>query len=473
MDEMRIFVKLNVNLYEVMANQRTNFGSKMGMVLAAAGSAVGLGNVWRFPTETGENGGGAFILIYIAALLIFGLPVMLSEFVIGRSARLSAGFAFSQHHSHGFWRWFGRFQVLIPFLILCYYNVVAGWTLYYLYESVSGALLHLPAAQFSPFFADFTQNAWLQILFFGIFMLLTHLIVVQGVSKGIERSSKLMMPALFVILVVLVVLSMTTSGASAALDFLFTVDFSKVTGATLLSAMGQAFYTLSLGMGILTTYASYFKDDADLGKSSLNVAVVDTFVAIMAGLMIFPAVFSAGVQPDEGPSLIFIALPGVFQSAFGGIAWLGYLFAVAFYGLLVLATLTSSISIHEVVTAYVHEATGWSRRSAATLISVSAFLLGLLCALSFGPLREVTIGGMTFFDLFDYVTAKWMLPVSGMLIAVLAGWKLPRTVWVEQMTNRGTRSFPFLGIVLLMIRWVCPLGILLIFLNELGLFRFL
>lgn len=452
-----------------MKQERGNFGSKIGMILAAAGSAVGLGNVWRFPTETGENGGGAFILLYIVCLLFFGLPVMISEFAIGRSARLSAGFAYYHHSPTPFWRWFGRFQVLIPFLILCYYNVVAGWTLFYLVEAVRGTLDSIPAQEFAPFFADFTADPWLQIGYFFAFMALTHAIVVQGVSKGIERFSKVLMPGLFLILIVLVGCSLTMPKAQEAVDFLFTFDFSKITGHTVLSAMGQAFFSLSLGMGILSTYASYFKRNSSLGTAALTVAGVDTMVALLAGLMIFPAVFSVGVAPDEGPTLIFIALPSVFQTAFSNLPWLGTLFSIAFYALLVLATLTSSISIHEVVTAYITDATHCSRRKAAFGVTASCFTLGILCALSFGPLKEVTFWGMTFFDLFDFVTAKLMLPISGFLISIFASLRLKRATWEAELTCDGTQRFPLRSLLFFMLRYVCPIGIFLVFLNELGL----
>lgn len=449
--------------------ERTTFGSKLGLILASAGSAVGLGNIWRFPTETGENGGSAFILLYFLCVVLFGLPVMISEFMIGRSARASVGRAYGLlAPGSRLWKWFGPFQVLIPFLILCYYNVVAGWTLYYFYEALIGTLGTTPDDRFSTLFTSFTADPFAPVLCLLLFMGMTHYVVAQGVSKGIERFSKIMMPGLFLLLLILVGCSLTMPGTSQALHFLFTPDFSKITASTVLSAMGQAFFSLSIGMGILTTYASYFREDTDLGKSALTIAGFDTGVSVLAGLVIFPAVFSAGTQPDEGPSLIFIALPGIFRHAFGELTWLSYIFSLFFYALLILATLTSTISIHEAVTSYLSEATRWSRRKAATLISVLCSLLGIFCVLSFGLLKEYTLGGMTVFDLFDYVTAKWMLPVSGFFIAVFAGRRLSKRVWWTQMTNAGTRKFPFFPLFIFAIRWVCPLGILLIFLNELG-----
>lgn len=451
-----------------MQQERGRFGSKIGMVLAAAGSAVGLGNVWRFPTETGENGGGVFILLYILCLLVFGFPLMMSEFVIGRSTRKSAGFAYYHHSPTFLGRWFGRFQVLTPFLILCYYNVVAGWTLFYFVESVRGTLNKLSTREFSVFFSDFITNPWLQIVFFGGFMLLTHVIVIQGVSKGIERFSKLLMPMLFLLLIMLVGCSLTMPGAEAGIKFLFTFDFSKTDSGTVLAAMGQAFFSLSLGMGILSTYASYFKEKVSLTSTALTIVGIDTLVALLAGLFIFPAVFSVGIAPDEGPTLIFIALPSIFQGVFTSYPEIGSLFSIAFYGLLVLATLTSAISIHEVVTAYLTEARHWRRRSAATVVSASSFVLGLLCALSFGVLKDWTLWDMTFFDFFDYVTAKIFLPLSGYFIATFVAWVLPRTTWRKELSCQGRSFFALDSLLLLMIRYFCPIGILLIFFSELG-----
>lgn len=455
-------------------SKRGSFSGKIGLILASAGSAVGLGNLWRFPTETGEHGGSAFLLIYLVCILLFGLPVMISEFMIGRSSRVSVGRAYSVLAPGTWWKWLGRLQVLTPLLILCYYNVVAGWTLWYTFEAATGGFEQMAASGdagvFTAFFGDFVGSWWKQSVCLILFMVATHYVIVQGVSKGIERSSKVMMPGLFLLLLLLVGCSLTMPGAGQGLEFLFSPDFSKIDAGTVLSAMGQAFFSLSLGMGILTTYASYFKDDANLGKSALTISGIDTLVAVLAGMFIFPAVFTAGIKPTAGPSLLFEALPNVFQSALGGIGWLSYIVSLAFYLLLILATLTSAISIHEAVTSYLAEALHWTRRRAALAVSLFCGCVGVLCALSIGPLSgALSLGDKSLFDLFDYVTAKWMLPVSGMFISFFAGWRLSKRVWWRQMTNSGTRSFPFFPIFVFMIRWVCPIGILLVFLNELGL----
>lgn len=458
-----------------MSNRGT-FSSKIGVILAAAGSAVGLGNIWRFPSEAGTYGGSTFILLYIACIIIFGLPIMLAEFMIGRSARTNSAAAYRVLAPGTPWIWLGRLTVWIPALILCYYNVVAGWTLSYAVHAATGHFSTIAQqgqeGVFATYFSEFTQSWWQQVVFLIIFMGLTHWVVMRGVNKGIERMSKTLMPLLFIMMVVLAVCALQMPGTSQALTFLFKPDFSKITAGVVLAALAQAFYSLSLAMGGLTTYASYFSKDTNLGRSALSVGGVDLFVSIMAGLVIFPAVFSvAGASPDAGASLIFITLPQVFESAFGAIPGLPIVFSTSFYLLLVFATLTSTVSLHEAATAYLHEEFRLSRQRAATYISIFGCLLGTLCALSFGPLKEMTIFGLTWFDLFDYVTAKWLLPISGALISIFAGWRLTRAQQLEQLTNGGVLRFPLVGVLRFLLRYFCPVAIVLIFLNELGLFR--
>ena len=458
--------------------ERGKFSSKFGLILAAAGSAVGLGNIWRFPTEAGENGGAAFILLYIACILVVGLPIMIAEFMIGRSARSNVASAYRILAPGTPWHWLGKLGVITPFLILAYYNVVAGWTLGYLTTAASNGFNEMAATGnaevYKEYFGSFVGGTWQPVLYLVLFMLMTHFVIVRGVSSGIEKFSKLLMPGLFVLLVILVICSLQMPGTAEAVKFLFTPDFTKITPGVILSAMGQAFFSLSLGMGILVTYASYFKDDTNLGKSALSVAGIDTVVSVLAGLVIFPSVFSVpGLQTDEGPSLIFIALPNVFQTAFGHMPWLAYAFSVAFYALLVLATITSTISLHEVSTAYVSEVYKMSRRRAATIISAGCIVLGVFSSLSFGPLRHLTLAGMTIFDVFDYITAKWMLPIGGLLTAIFAGWVLSRRIMMYEVTNRGTRGFPMIRVYLFILRYIAPASIILIFLNELGLLDFL
>lgn len=340
---------------------RGNFGSKLGVILASAGSAVGLGNIWRFPYETGNHGGAAFILIYLGCILLLGLPIMIAEFLIGRHSQANTARAYQILAPGTQWRWVGRMGVLAGFLILGYYSVVAGWTLEYIFEAVSNSFAGKTPAEFISSFQSFSSNPWRPALWLTLFLLATHFIIVKGVEKGIEKSSKIMMPTLFIIILVLVGCSVTLPGASRGIEFLLKPDFSKVDGNVFLGAMGQAFFSLSLGMGCLCTYASYFSKDTNLTRTAFSVGIIDTFVAVLAGFIIFPAAFSVGIQPDAGPSLIFITLPNVFQQAFSGIPVLAYIFSVMFYVLLALAALTSTISLHEVVTAYLHEEFNFTR----------------------------------------------------------------------------------------------------------------
>lgn len=455
--------------------KRSTFTSKLGVILAVAGSAVGLGNIWRFPTEAGTYGGSTFILIYILCIVVFGLPVMLAEFMIGRSARANSAAAYRVLAPGTNWIWLGRLTVWIPALILCYYNVVAGWTLNYAAQAAVGSLSAVAAeggsAPFATYFAAFTGSWWQQLVCLVVFMGFTHYVVMRGVNKGIERMAKVLMPLLFILMVILAICALRMPGTEQALRFLFKPDFSKLSTGVVLAALAQAFYSLSLAMGGLTTYASYFSKDTNLGRSALSVGGVDLFVSIMAGLVIFPAVFSvAGVSPDAGASLIFITLPQVFETAFGGVPGLPIVFATAFYLLLVFGTLTSTVSLHEAVTVYLHEEFGLTRSRAAIYVSLFGCALGSICALSFGPLKEFTVFGLTWFDLFDYVTAKWLLPISGALICIFAGWRLTRAQHVDQLTNGGTLRFPLISVLRFLLRYFCPITIVLIFLNELGLF---
>ena len=297
-------------------NDRVNFGSKIGAILAAAGSAVGLGNIWRFPYETGNHGGAAFILVYLACILILGLPIMIAEFTVGRRAKASTGKAYSILAPGTQWKWLGFLGVLAGLLILGYYSVVAGWTLEYTLTAGTKGFEGKGPDYFVEAFQSFSQDPIRPVVWLLAFLLLTHYIVVKGVKDGIEKSSKIFMPVLFILIVVLAVCSISLPGANKGLEFLLKPDFSKVDADVFLGAMGQAFFSLSLGMGCLSTYASYFNDDTKMGKTALSVGVIDTFVAILAGVIIFPAAFSVGIQPDAGPSLIFITLPNVFQNQF-------------------------------------------------------------------------------------------------------------------------------------------------------------
>ena len=449
-------------------SDRANFGSKLGVILASAGSAVGLGNIWRFPFETGNHGGAAFILVYLVCVLILGIPIMIAEFLIGRRSRANTARAYQKLAPGTHWRWVGRMGVLAGFLILGYYSVVAGWTLEFIGEAATNSFAGKSAADFIASFNSFVSNPWRPVIWLVLFLLATHLIIVKGVEKGIEKSAKIMMPMLFVLLIILAICSISLPGAGAGIEFLLKPDFSKVDGNVFLSAMGQAFFSLSLGMGCLCTYASYFSKETNLTKTAFSVGIIDTFVAILAGFIIFPAAFSVGIQPGSGPSLIFITLPNVFQQAFSGVPILVYIFSVMFYALLAMAALTSTISLHEVVTAYLHEEFKFSRGKAAKLVTGGCIFFGVFCSLSLGVTKEFTVFGLGMFDLFDFVTAKLMLPLGGLCISLFTGWYLDKKVVWSEITNNGTLRIPVYRLIVFILKYIAPIAITLIFINELG-----
>ena len=448
--------------------ERANFGSKIGAILAAAGSAVGLGNIWRFPYEAGNHGGAAFILIYLGCVCLLGLPIMIAEFTVGRRSKASTGKAYSILAPGTQWKWIGYLGVLAGALILGYYSVVAGWTLEYIVEALGNGFAGKGAEDFVASFQSFSQDPVRPLVWLVVFLLATHFIVVKGVKKGIERSAKILMPMLFILILILAVCSMTLPNAGKGLEFLLKPDFSKVDQDVFLGAMGQAFFSLSLGMGCLSTYASYFGSETKLGKTALSVGIIDTFVAILAGFIIFPAAFSVGIQPDAGPSLIFITLPNVFQQAFGAIPYLPMLFSVMFYVLLALAALTSTISMHEVVTAFLNEQFGLSRSKAAIIVTSFCTVLGVASSLSLGIWSKYTLFGLGCFDFLDFLTAKIMLPLGGLLVAVFVAWYLKRSVSYDEVTNYGLQKAPYFPVYMFILKYIAPVAIAMIFINELG-----
>ena len=457
-------------------NTRENFGSKIGAVLAAAGSAVGLGNIWRFPIETGQNGGAAFIIVYIVCVFLLGIPIMMSEFFIGRHTQTNTAGAYRKLAPGTSWKWVGRLGVFTGFIILSYYSVVAGWTAEYTRLAIGNCFEGKSTVDFPAIFSGFVSNPWKSIAWMVAFMVVTHIVVVRGVKAGIEKFSKVMMPALFVVMLLLAVCSVLLPGASQGIEFLLKPDFSKITGSVVLNAMGQAFFSLSLGMGCLCTYASYFRSDTNIGKTALNVALIDTFVAVISGFIIFPVVFNAGYaisSSDIGPSLLFVTLPNVFQQAFGSVPLLSYGVSVLFYFLLVVAALTSTISMHEVVTAYVSEEFDVNRRKSASLVTVSCCVVGTFCALSFGPFGGFKLFGLNIFDLFDYVSSNIFLPVGGMFVSIFTGWYLDKKLIRNEITNYGTLRVPYLRLVIFILRYFAPVAIGVILLNQLGILNLL
>lgn len=446
--------------------ERASFGSKLGVILATAGSAVGLGNVWRFPYMTGQNGGAVFILIYVACVLLLGIPCMISEFIIGRHGQANTARSFRSLAGGTPWAFIGYLGVLTGFLITGYYAVVSGWCLQYIWASLIGHL-HGDPAYFATYFSELAADPVKPVLWTVIILVITYLIIEHGVRDGIERASKLLMPTLFILLLVIVVAACMLPGAMEGVKFLLKPDWSMINSDVFLAALGQSFYSLSIAMGCLCTYASYFARSTNLTNAAVQIGVIDCVVAILAGLMIFPAAFSVGVSPDSGPSLIFITLPNVFQQAFAAMPVLGYFVSLLFFMLLALAALTSLISLHEVSTAFFHEEMHVSRKTAALIVTVSCSVIGVFCSLSLGAVDGLVLFGTSLFDWFDFITGQIFLPIVGFLTCIFIGWFVPHKIVHDEFTNWGTLRGRFFHLFVFLVKYVCPLAILFIFLHQL------
>lgn len=452
--------------------ERANFGSKLGVILATAGSAVGLGNVWRFPYMTGENGGAVFIMIYVICVVLLGIPCMVSEFIVGRHGQSNTARAYRKLAGGTPWSLIGYMGVLTGFLITGYYAVVSGWCLQYIFASLIGHLQGDPE-YFKTYFTELATHPVKPVLWTVIILGITYLIIEHGVRDGIERASKLLMPTLFILLLIIVGASCMLPNADKGIEFLFKPDYDKLTGDVFLGALGQSFYSLSIAMGCLCTYASYFSRYTNLTKSASQIAIIDCLVAILAGLMIFPAAFSVGVNPDSGPSLIFITLPNVFQQAFASMPLVGYCISLLFFVLLSLAALTSLMSLHEVSTAFIHEELKMSRKKAALLVTVTTSVIGAFCSLSMGAVDGLVFFGKSLFDWFDFITGQIFLPIVGFLTCIFIGWFVPHQIVRNEFTNQGElKSIGYVRlfhVYIFLVKYVCPLAILLVFLHQFGL----
>lgn len=432
--------------------QREHFGSRLGFVLAAAGSAVGLGNIWKFPYMTGQNGGGIFLIIYLALAFSVGLSVMLAEFAIGRAAERNPVGAFAKLRG-GAWPVVGALGVVAGFIILSFYGVVAGWTLAYVVKIASGLLVDDDPQRLAAAFETFVGSPIQPIVYQIVFMTLTIVVVIGGVAHGIERSCKVLMPGLFLLLLVLVVRALTLPGALAGIEYYLKPDFSNLSGGTINAALSQAFFSLSLGMGAMLTYGSYLSKQSNLPGSTLWVTSIDASVALLAGLLIMPAVFAFGFDPSAGPGLTFITLPAVFAHM-----PLGAVFAVFFFVLLVIAALTSAVSLLEVVVAYFVDEWGFSRTTATIVFGAAITLLGIPASLSFGIWGEVSLFGKGIFDLLDYLTTNLLLPVGGICISLFAGWVVYPRLFAEA-TNQGGVRFALAPLWSVMCKFIAPLAI--------------
>jgi NSS family neurotransmitter:Na+ symporter len=436
---------------------REHWGSRIGFILAAAGSAVGLGNIWRFPYITGKYGGAAFVLVYLALIFIVGFSVMLAEMAIGRKAQLNAVGSFQKLRG-GAWPIVGWMGVLAGFMILSFFGVIGGWTIKYFIWSFPGLMGDAAAGKAGDVFGAFVTNTPQVIMYQAIFMLITIWVVYKGIGEGIEKYCKILMPALFVILLILIVRSVTLEGAGKGLEFYLKPDFSKLTGESFAAALGQAFFSLSLGMGCMITYGSYVDKQTTLPGAAIQVCVIDTMVAILAGLAIFPAVFAFGVDAGAGPGLTFVTLPSVFAKMAGSSIW-----SALFFLLLFIAALTSAISLLEVVAAYVIDK-GWARPKAAVIMGLLIFALGVPSAMSLTGAPK--IAGKDFLDAMDFLSSNVLLPLGGVFIALFVGW-----FWTadarREVTNEGTHSFGMMEPWIWVCRVIAPLGILYIFITGL------
>lgn len=442
--------------------KRDNFGSRFGALVAMAGSAVGLGNLWRFPYLVGENGGAAFIIIYILLCFVICLPIFISEFMIGRRSQKNAFAAFRDLSDGSSWRWVGLFTIIVPMIVLSYYSVIGGWSIEYLLKSLNFSFAGEARDTFSTMFGGFVSSTWGPLLAHTGFLFLTALIVVVGIKDGIEKFSKVMMPLLFFIVLSIAIYSLTLPGAKAGVEYLFYPDFSKLTGKSVADALGQAFFSLSLGFGTIMTYASYVSKKENIMFQSVTTAFSDLLFAMIAGVAIMPAVFAFGISPQAGPGLVFETLPYVFgQMPAGGVI------AILFFVALLVAALTSSISMLEVAVAYLVEEKKFSRIGACVTLFVLCWILGALCSLSFGPLSNIQIGGGNIFDFFDSISSNVLMTLGSLFTVLFVGWRLKKTDVYEEFTNGGSlsRNAKLFGVLWFLIRYIAPVAIIAIFIS--------
>ena len=416
----------------------------------------------------GENGGAVFIIIYVICVILLGIPCMISEFIVGRHGQANTARSYRLLAGKSPWAIIGYLGVLTGFLITGYYAVVSGWCLQYVYASLAGHL-HGDPEYFKTYFSELSGDPVKPVFWTVVILLMTYLIIEHGVRNGIEKASKLMMPTLFILLLIIVAASCMLPDAYKGIEFLFKPDFSKINSDVFLGALGQSFYSMSIAMGCLCTYASYFSRQTNLTRSAGQIAFIDCLVAILAGLMIFPAAFAVGVSPDSGPSLIFITLPNVFQQAFSAFPIIGYIISLLFFLLLSLAALTSLMSLHEVSTAFFEEELHTTRKRAALLVTISTAIIGTLCSLSLGDFETLSSFGKTLFDWFDFITGQIFLPVVGFLTCIFIGWYVDHKVVRDEFTNWGELPGRHFHFYLFLVKYVCPLAILFIFLHQLNL----
>lgn len=444
------------------SNIRIGFGSKLGFLAAAVGSAVGLGNIWRFPYELGQNGGFAFLIVYLLCAFLIGWPLMLSEFAIGRMGQSNVAGAFQNITGTKRWKWVGIMSALCVLMVIGFYSVVCGWSLEYVFQAITNQFDDKTHIQLSEAFTNFTTGTWRPIIWIILFLVINCGIVVGGVQGGIEKTSKALMPLLFVIIVVLGVRAITLPGGLEGLKFLFSPDFSKITPGVILSAMGQAFFSLSLGMGCMLTYGSYISKDTHLGQTAFQVVGMDSLISVLCAMTIFPAVFAMGIDPSKGPELVFITLPNVFNHMPGGYVW-----GILFFLLLSIAALTSTISMLEVLTAYVSEELKVERKKTSIVISIFVVFMAVACSLSMGPWSSVRVLDMNLFDFLDNFTAKILMPLGGIAISIFMGWVVDKKRREKELTNEGKLQLSYLRFYTFLLKFIVPIAILAVFADQL------
>jgi neurotransmitter:Na+ symporter, NSS family len=446
---------------------RVLWASRFGFVLAAAGSAIGLGNIWKFPYITGQHGGGAFVLVYLACIVLVGVPILMAELLIGRQGRRDAVGCFAAlERPRSPWMLVGWGGVAASFILLSFYAVVAGWSFDYVVMAARGALHGRSPVEIEGLFGALVSSPTRVIFWQGLFVAATVAVVLGGVRGGIERCSRILMPALFILLLVLFGRGLLSSGGPAALRFMFQADFSLLTPQALLDALGHAFFTLSLGAGTMITYASYLDPEADLGGLALRIALLDTLMALLAALTIFSVAFAAGIEPGAGPGLVFQTLPILLlELPFGSVL------ALLFFLLLAFAALSSSISMLEVTVAYLVDEKAWPRWRATGMVGVAAFLVGLPSALSFNLWQDYKFFfGRTFFDACDLLVSSYLLPLGGLMVAIYVGWIWPRRHPIAEIVSGHRQQLVVRGWIMLL-RYVAPAAVIIVLLNQAGVFH--
>ena len=443
------------------------FSSKIGVILAAAGGAIGLGNIWKFPYVAGENGGGAFLIVYLLCVLIFGVPLIMTEFIIGRKSRKSAYGAFNAISGNRRWQWLGWWCIVSAYLIMGFYYVVTGWCCNYLFEAITNAFVGLDADGLSEHFVTTTSNTPKVLACCIVPILLTSAVLWFGVQKGIERLSKILMPLLFGMMILMVIRVLMIDGSGTGLRFFFQTDFSQITPKVVMVALGQCFFSLSVGIGALITYGAYMPGEQNITSSSLQVAILDTLVAVLAGVIIFPAVFAFGFDPQEGPQLVFVVLPAIFQQM--SFAWLS---GVLFFILLLIAALTSTISLMEVAVASLCDASGnkLNRHQSVLLATGIVLVMVVLCVLSMTEKWEwLSIAGRNLFECFDDMVTTIMMPIGALCMSLFVGWFMPsKNIEVVPFSQKSWKA-KLRPVLVFALRWIVPVTILLILLNGLGL----